>query len=189
MSGGILVEGRNCWRRRPAKRVTFLIDGAAYFEAFAQSVELAKNSILIAGWDINSQVELLRGNQSGNSSTRLGDFLNTAVSRTPGLRAYILAWDFAMIYALEREAFPIFKLDWRTHDRLHFRLDGDHPVGASHHQKIVIVDDAIAFVGGLDLTKRRWDTSEHRVNDPRRIDPHGHPYPPFHDVQMLVTER
>jgi phosphatidylserine/phosphatidylglycerophosphate/cardiolipin synthase-like enzyme/uncharacterized membrane protein YdjX (TVP38/TMEM64 family) len=183
---GILVEGRNCWRRRTAKRVSFLIDGAAYFEAFAQSVEVARNSILIAGWDINSQIELLRGDQSRNSSTRLGDFLNTVVSRVPGLRIYILAWDFAMIYALEREPFPIFKLDWRTHGRLHFRLDGDHPVGASHHQKIVVVDDAIAFVGGLDLTKHRWDTSEHRVNEPRRVDPHGHPYPPFHDVQMLV---
>ncbi|MGA1796969.1 MAG: VTT domain-containing protein, partial [bacterium] len=58
--------------------------------------------------------------------------------------------------------------------------------GGSHHQKIVVIDDAVAFVGGLDLTRGRWDTPEHRPDDPRRIDPEGNPYPPFHDVQMLV---
>jgi phosphatidylserine/phosphatidylglycerophosphate/cardiolipin synthase-like enzyme len=30
--------------------------------------------------------------------------------------------------------------------------------GASHHPKIVVIDDAIAFVGGLDLARGRWDT-------------------------------
>jgi uncharacterized membrane protein YdjX (TVP38/TMEM64 family) len=69
---------------------------------------------------------------------------------------------------------------------LHFRFDGNHPVGASHHQKIVVVDDAVAFVGGIDLAKSRWDTPEHRARDPRRVDPLGRSYPPRHDVQMAV---
>ena len=57
---------------------------------------------------------------------------------------------------------------------------------ASHHQKIVVVDDAIAFTGGLDLTIRRWDTPAHRADDPGRVDPAGRPYPPAHDVQVMV---
>jgi phosphatidylserine/phosphatidylglycerophosphate/cardiolipin synthase-like enzyme len=60
-----------------------------------------------------------------------------------------------MIYALDRQPLPIFHFGWRTHRRVHFALDAQHPVGASHHQKIVVVDDAVAFVGGLDLTKGR----------------------------------
>src|SRR5439155_12993082 len=81
---------------------------------------------------------------------------------------------------------PVLRRAWRRHPRLHFRLDGNHPLGASHHQKIVVIDDAIAFVGGFDLAACRWDTPAHRVDDPRRVDPGYVHYPPFHDVQMLV---
>jgi hypothetical protein len=59
----------------------------------------------------------------------LGEFLNALVAARRGLRGYVLSWDFAMLYALEREWLPIFKLDWRTHRRLSFRLDDQHPVG------------------------------------------------------------
>ena len=54
------------------------------------------------------------------------------------------------------------------------------------HQKIVVVDDAVAFSGGLDLTTRRWDTRAHRLDDPGRVDLAGVPYAPFHDVQAIV---
>src|SRR6185437_9244660 len=103
-----------------------------------------------------------------------------------GLRGCILSWDFAMLYAFEREWLPVYKLDWRTHRRLHFRLDGRHPPGASHHQKVVVIDDAVAFVGGFDLAHRRWDMPAHRANEPRRVDPYGATYAPFHDVQLAV---
>jgi uncharacterized membrane protein YdjX (TVP38/TMEM64 family) len=48
------------------------------------------------------------------------------------------------------------------------------------------MDDALAFLGGLDLTRCRWDTPEHRADDPRRVNVNGAPYQPFHDVQMMV---
>jgi phospholipase D1/2 len=44
----ILSEGRNCWRRAPAGRVAFLIDGAAYFEALVDAVSQAQKSLYIA---------------------------------------------------------------------------------------------------------------------------------------------
>jgi phosphatidylserine/phosphatidylglycerophosphate/cardiolipin synthase-like enzyme/uncharacterized membrane protein YdjX (TVP38/TMEM64 family) len=65
-------------------------------------------------------------------------------------------------------------------------MDGRHPIGASQHQKVVVVDDAIAFVGGLDLTRARWDTSEHLRENAFRRNPDGTKYEPFHDVQALV---
>jgi phosphatidylserine/phosphatidylglycerophosphate/cardiolipin synthase-like enzyme/uncharacterized membrane protein YdjX (TVP38/TMEM64 family) len=91
-----------------------------------------------------------------------------------------------MIYAMERELFPYFKPYWHCCDRLNFSLDGEHPIGASQHQKIVVIDDCLAFSGGLDLTKCRWDTSEHFAEDDRRTDPEGNLYPPFHDVHFVV---
>ncbi|MFP3870331.1 MAG: VTT domain-containing protein [Syntrophobacteria bacterium] len=185
-SENILVEGRNCWRIAPAARAALLIDAASYFAAFRAAVERARHSILIVGWDMDSRLRLVRDDRAHDLPVALGDFLNAVVSRRPGLHAHVLIWDFAMIYALERELLPVFKLRWRTHRRIHFRLDSNHPVGACHHQKIVVVDDAIAFVGGIDLATDRWDTPAHSASDPRREDPSGRRYPPHHDVQMAV---
>jgi phospholipase D1/2 len=184
--GAILRAGRNCWRAARAQRVAFLVDGEAYFAAFRAAALRAERSIFIIGWDIDSRTSLVPADPGDGLPRLLGDFLDALVRRRRSLRIYVLDWDFAMLYALEREPLPIYTLGWRTHRRLHFRLDDRHPVGASHHQKIVVIDDAVAFVGGIDLTIRRWDTPAHRPDEPRRVDPSGVPYPPFHDVQVAV---
>jgi phosphatidylserine/phosphatidylglycerophosphate/cardiolipin synthase-like enzyme/uncharacterized membrane protein YdjX (TVP38/TMEM64 family) len=189
LRGGLFRPGQNCWSIYRSRRVAFLIDAEAYFKAFYETVKRAERSILIVGWDIDSRVNLLRNNSNKRSQefpTKLGDFLNTVVWRKKGLKAHILTWDFAMVFALGRELLPIFRLPWKTSRHLHFRLDGEHPVGACHHQKIVVVDDTVAFVGGMDLSKRRWDTPQHKADDERRVQPGGFSYPPVHDVQMLV---
>ena len=104
----------------------------------------------------------------------------------PKLNAYILSWDFALLFALEREWLTELRLASRTQRRLDFQLDDRHPAGASHHQKFIVVDDALAFVSGFDLTSNRWDTSEHRLDDPRRRNSDGKLYAPFHDIGMVV---
>jgi phospholipase D1/2 len=183
----ILKEGVNCWRIRDARQLAFLVDAEAYFEAFMSAADLAQESIYIAAWDVDSRIKLLRSTRDETKSVQLGRFLNAKVARTPGLQVYILCWDFAMIYAFEREFLPLFNLGWRTHKRIHLHMDDEHPIGASHHQKIVVIDDTLAFCGGIDLTKHRWDTPEHAPHDPHRAGPDGRPYGPFHDVQMFMS--
>ncbi len=183
----MLVPGRNCWRIEQATRLAFLVDGEEYFGAVRRALARARHSILILGWDIDSRMRLVPDGANDGLPEPLGEFLNAVVAREPHLSGYVLSWDFAMLYAMEREWLPIYKLDWRTHRRLSFRLDDRHPVGASHHQKVIVVDDALAFVSGYDLTRCRWDTSAHRTADPRRVDHRGEAYPPFHDVGAMVT--
>ena len=183
---GLLEPGKNCWRLERADRVSFLVDGAAYFAAARAAMALAERSILVLAWDIDSRMELVPGGADDGLPAPLGDFLNALAKRRRGLQIHVLDWDFAMLYAPDREVLPGYKMGWRTHRRVHFELDGCHPVGASHHQKVLVVDDAIAFVGGLDLTHCRWDTPAHRPDDPGRRHPSGDPCPPFHDVQMAV---
>jgi phosphatidylserine/phosphatidylglycerophosphate/cardiolipin synthase-like enzyme/uncharacterized membrane protein YdjX (TVP38/TMEM64 family) len=180
----ILAEGRNCWKIAEARRVAFLVDGADYFAAFVDAARKACRSVYIAGWDIDSRVPLLRGWGADEKSHRLGPFLNEIAASGP--EVHVLVWDFTVLFALDREPLLLFKTGWKTHDRVHLRMDDRHPFGASQHQKIVVIDDAVAFVGGIDLTKGRWDTPEHRPGDPRRNDSSGKPHPPFHDVQMVV---
>lgn len=182
----IVREGKNCWKKTFSNRVAFLIDGDAYFSAFAEAIARAQKSILVLGWDFDSRTRLHTHENPAGYPPVFKDFITAVLSQKPDLHAYVLGWDFTMIYALEREPLPLFRYGLFTHKRLHFQLDGKHPFTASHHQKVVVVDDTVAFVGGFDITKRRWDTSEHLANDPRRVDPNGVAYAPFHDVQMAV---
>ena len=184
--GGILEKGRNCWRLPQAERAAFVIDGEDYFRAVREAMCRARRTIFIVGWDIHSELRLVRNGQQDGYPEKLGQLLDRLAGDRSELEIYILNWDFAMIYAMEREFFPVYKLRWKSHQRIHFSLDGQHPVGASQHQKIVVVDDRVAFVGGLDLSKWRWDTSRHLPDDERRVDPDGEAYPPFHDVQMAI---
>ncbi len=183
---GLLVPGRNCWRIERANRLAFLIDGEAYFTAVRAAIARAKRSVFILGWDIDSRIRLVPDGANDGLPEELGEFLNAVVERERDLRMYVLSWDYAMVFAMDLEWLPMYKLDWRTHRRLHFRLDDKHPVGASHHQKVVVIDDAVAFVGGLDLTHSRWDTPEHACISSGRCNPDGKSYRPYHDVQVMV---
>jgi len=180
---GILQEGRSCCAVAQARRASLLIDGEAYFAAFAAAAEQAERSILILAWDVNSRMRLTFGSHAPDE---LGPFLNWLVRRRRRLNIHVLDWDYPMVFGQDREIPPIYGFDWRPARRVHLRYDDTHPPSASHHQKVVVIDDRLAFVGGLDLTDRRWDTSEHRPDEPRRTDAGGDPYPPFHDAMLAV---
>ena len=164
-----------------------LVDGASYFSALRSSLLKARDSILIVGWDVDSRTRL-RGERppEDGAPERLHDLLRFLVKRRPELQIRILLWDYSLLYALEREPLPSFKLGWRTPRQVTVLLDEYLPIGASHHEKLVVIDDSVAYCGGLDLTIRRWDTSAHTPRHRERCDPAGEPYTPFHDAQMLV---
>ena len=184
----ILSPNANVWRIERANRFSVLIDGASFFGAVRQAALLARRSIIIMGWDLDSRTRLVdaSGQTKDAYPAELAAFLSALVTERSNLNVYLLLWDYSLLYAAERESFPLFSLQWRTPPRVHFSLDNQVPLGASQHQKIVVIDGQVAFSGGLDLTGRRWDTPEHAVDNPFRIDPGGKPYRPFHDVQAMV---
>ncbi|WP_116137182.1 VTT domain-containing protein [Trinickia diaoshuihuensis] len=182
---GLLEVGRNCRTIARADRFALLIDGSDYFSVLREALLAAERTIFIVGWDIDSRMRLVPGETGDGLPGPLGEFLQALSARRQRLRIYVLAWDFAMIYAFEREWMPVYQTGWRSQRGIVFRQDGTHPRGASHHQKMVVVDDRLAFVGGLDLTRSRWDTPAHAADEPRRRDANGVPYGPFHDVQAM----
>lgn len=186
-----LEVGRNCWRIAHANRVAACVDGESYFAGLRRSLIGARRCIAIAAWDIHSRVELVRGVDEEAASddtlpTALGELLIALLERHPCLSVSLLLWAHAPIYALEREADLLGDGPWPAHPRLHLIKDSAHPALASQHQKLVLIDGRIAWCGGFDLSQWRWDSSAHVSGDPRRRDPDGDPYPPHHDVQLLV---
>jgi phospholipase D1/2 len=165
-----------------------LSDAAEYFAALRAALLLAEREAWIIGWDIHSETCLVgpSGRADDGFPIALGPFLKALLRARPELRINILNWDFAALYAAEREWNSAEKFTAGSGGRIRFCLDPSLPLGSAQHQKIVVIDDLVAFSGGLDLTVRRWDTGEHAACDPRRVDHEGKPYPPFHDVQCMV---
>jgi phosphatidylserine/phosphatidylglycerophosphate/cardiolipin synthase-like enzyme len=149
-----------------------------------QAARKARHSILIVGWDFDSRTAL-DVDESGGPGTQLGEFLNGLARARRRLHIRVLEWDYPVIFGVDREISPLYGLTWKPHRRVHFRFDDTHPLAGSHHQKIVVIDDRVAFVGGLDLTSKRWDTPAHRPEDPGRVFD-GKAYPPMHDVMACV---
>lgn len=182
----MLAPGQNCWRVERAKRAVPLVDGCAYFSALRTAMLKAKHQIFIVGWDIDGRILLPRANDDDDAPEPLRDFIDHIARIRPELRIYILLWDYTVLYAGDRQPFTRIVFNWATPKNVQLLLDDEIPIGGAHHEKIVVVDDKLAFVGGIDLTKGRWDTAEHKADNPRRVDHEGKPYPPFHDVQFGV---
>lgn len=182
----LLHIGHNCAAVARAERFALLVDAQAYFRAFYDAALLAQRSITILAWDFNSRTRLhFDPLPPGGAPAELGEFLNFLVRRRRGLHVNILNWDYPMVFGADREFPPLYGLGWTPARRIRLRYDDTHPVTGSQHQKIVVIDGRLAFTGGIDLTQRRWDTSEHKAVDPRRT-ADGKPYPPFHDMMVAV---
>ena len=178
----IVLLGRNAWRIETVDRLAFLVDGEEYFRPLDRVLRMARRSIRIVGWDFNPDIRL-RPREGGQT---LGALLRRLVEKRPELEIHILIWAMGPIYS--GHSLKLFRQDgWSSHPRIHLRFDTRHALRGSHHQKMVTVDDAVAFVGGIDLTAGRWDTREHAPHSLHRVKPTGESYGPVHDVQTMLS--
>lgn len=186
----IVEPGKNCWRVERASRFYCIQDAAEYFRLIRWALLEARHTVFSLSWDITAHTDLLPDvavPDKPDAPTRLDKLLASVARRRPGLRCYILTWDYGALYTLERDPFTRWRLGWRMPRGVKFGFDDHHPVGGCHHQKVVVVDDRLAFCGGIDLTGHRWDTSAHRPEEPARTTLLGEAYGPYHEVQAMVT--
>ncbi|MEW6381122.1 MAG: phospholipase D-like domain-containing protein [bacterium] len=181
----ILKPGHNCWGVYDVQETGLLVDARDYYRAFYAAAEKARHYILIAGWQFDSEVQLIRGDDVKNpdQEVRFYHFLKSLCERNPELEIYMLAWDFSIVYALTREWFQAWRFSWGASRQIRFHFDSHHPIGASHHQKFAVIDGCIAFVGGMDICASRWDDRRHLATHPDRKNSDGRPYEPVHDIQ------
>jgi phosphatidylserine/phosphatidylglycerophosphate/cardiolipin synthase-like enzyme len=180
-------ESDSVWRHAKATRAHPVIDAADYFEIIQAAMMNAKHRIMLIGWDFDTRIDLTRSRRKkGAPPKRLGDFILWLAERTPSLEIKLLKWNVGALKMLGRGKTIVDVAKWALHKQIEFKLDGAHPVGCSHHQKIVVIDDKMAACGGIDMTADRWDTREHLDGDLRRKRPNGKLYGPWHDCTMLV---
>ena len=180
------------WRYARASRAHVVIDVAAYFELMYDAMLRAQQRIFLISWDFDSRIRLAGGRRWWNLPrkdrfpARLGAYFLWLARRRPGLQIRLLKWNFGALKFLFRGSMIIDLIRWYFTPAVDFKFDSAHPLGCSHHQKIVVIDDLFAVCGGIDMTSDRWDTPEHLHDDPRRRRPGGRPYGPWHDVTMML---
>lgn len=184
----LLREGDTCWKVSTARRATLLIDGEEYFNALRSALLKARKQILIAGWDFDTRAQIPAcgppESELQTAPTELGELLGYLIRTRPGLEIHVMRWDFHLIYWRDREFMTQRRLEKLG---VRFHSDGAHSLFGCVHHKVVLIDDALVFCGGMDLTHNRWDTSCHDPEDVRRSDHRGTRYTPVHDTQLCVT--
>jgi phosphatidylserine/phosphatidylglycerophosphate/cardiolipin synthase-like enzyme len=180
------------WRYAKATRVRVIVDAEAYFDLMQQAMLKARQRVLLIGWDFDTRILLTRGRrwwQKGwnrQFPSRLGSFIPWLTRHRRSLEVRILKWGIGSLEVATRGAMMLDLMRWLPHKRIDLKFDSVHPVGCCHHQKIVVIDDALAVCGGIDMTDGRWDTREHREQDERRKRPGGAAYGPWHDMTMML---
>lgn len=183
----ILRPGDTCWRIETADNLAVIVDAADYFKILREVMQEARHSVIMIGWEFDTRINLEPRTNSDGAPHRLGKLLSWLVRHRPDLKIYLLQWDVGLLSTLGRGSTPLRIVDWLISRRIRMKLDHAHASGAAHHQKIIVIDDALAFCGGIDATADRWDTSEHKDDDPCRIRPTTkRPYDPWHDASTAV---
>ena len=146
--------------QRSRSRAAFFVSGAEYFGAVKNAIDQATTSVCVAGWRIEPQTPLQR-----NPTVSVVDVLGNAVKR--GVRVCVL---------LHREISATMQPRHRSGECAEILekvgvevLRHPRPMARqafwTHHEKVVVVDQQRAFVGGLDLCEGRYDDLERRLRD------------------------
>lgn len=173
-------------------KVDFYVTGEEYFTAVAHALATAKKTIFIAGWQVNFDVEL-----SGGKT--LYQILETAIDANPALRVYVMPWlspkagvdtgDFETMLAIYQlnaglpppaRAFALPAISQSD-------MPGGLGITFSHHQKLVIVDEERAFVGGIDLAYGRRDDGRFSLAHNGRVgnELYNSCVPPIHELTTV----
>jgi len=144
---------------RPDCSLDVLVDGAQAFPAVADAIERARDHVHIAGWHIAPYFELVRGERPGV----LGELLAEAAERVD---VRVLVWAGAPVpvfHPTRKEVSDAVRTLTRG-TRIRCEPDPrEHPFHC-HHEKLVLIDGTLAFVGGIDMTDYagdRFDSSDH----------------------------
>ena len=153
----------------------WFVDGKDYFEDLYEKLMDAKRTIFITDWWLSPEVWLKRpileadyikpSKKKKDNLSRLMDILYFKANE--GIKIYILIY-YECSLALTLNS----KYTQDTLEKLHKNIKVTrHPKDKfdllwSHHEKLVVIDQQIGYVGGLDLCWGRYDFPEHPIYEP-----------------------
>ncbi|XP_070585330.1 phospholipase D2 isoform X4 [Erythrolamprus reginae] len=142
----------------------WFLNGAGYFSAVADALLQAREEIFITDWWLSPEIYLKRPAQS--DEWRLDLILKHKAEE--GVRVCVLLFKEVGL-ALGLNSGYSKRALMLLHPNIKVMRHPDHVSSIiflwAHHEKVVVVDQSVAFLGGLDLAYGRWDTPEYRLTD------------------------
>jgi phospholipase D1/2 len=184
----VLRVPHNAFVQAEVTESALLIDARTYYCTVYRALEQAQSYVVVSGWQFDSGVKLLRGEDAAAAlrPVKFLDYLAALCAERPKLTVYVLAWDFSLVYATQRESEQREKFT-AAHTGIRFEWDAHPTLTGSHHQKFLVVDGQVGFLGGIDLCDARWDDCTHHAHNPDRVNVSGDPCKPYHDVQAAFS--
>jgi phosphatidylserine/phosphatidylglycerophosphate/cardiolipin synthase-like enzyme len=148
---------------REGNDVQVLIDGKTAFAAMHDALMAAHSHVHIAGWHLTPEFKLLRDTGTPTLAQLLRDLAEKVDVR-------VLLWAGPPLPAFKPTRPMMKKVQAALTDGSKVRcvLDARERTLHCHHEKLVIIDDEIAFVGGIDLSDLDGDRWDHRSHPPRQ---------------------
>ncbi|XP_043289715.1 phospholipase D2-like isoform X2 [Venturia canescens] len=151
---------------RPQTPATWYVDGSDYMAAVADALENASQEIFIADWWLSPEIHLKRP-ANDNDYWRLDKILQRRALQ--GVKVFVMIYKEVELALGLNSFYSKQKLLESGSENIKVFRHPDHARAGiflwAHHEKIVVVDQTIAFLGGIDLCYGRWDNHEHRLTD------------------------
>lgn len=147
---------------RAGNRLDVLIDGERAIAEIYEAIRHARSHVHIAGWHITPAFALERDGPEGPT---LRDVLAELAERIE-VRVLVWAGPPAPVFEPKRSDVKKVRDELMRGTRIRCVMDARERTMHCHHEKLVIVDDEVAFVGGIDLTSLsgdRWDSCSHEA--------------------------
>jgi phosphatidylserine/phosphatidylglycerophosphate/cardiolipin synthase-like enzyme len=156
------TDGRACngFELTAGNKVELLVDGAETLPAIAQAIAGAESHVHIAGWYFSPNFRLEPGGKT------LKELLAEAAERVD---VRVLAWAGSPLPLFHPDRNDVREVADRLTNgtRIRMALDAKERPMHCHHEKVVVIDDRIAFVGGIDLTMNQGDRFDHSAHPAR----------------------
>ncbi|KAJ0004411.1 hypothetical protein NQD34_010625, partial [Periophthalmus magnuspinnatus] len=151
----------------PPRENTFTkwyVNGKGYFSDLADALEQAKEEIYITDWWLSPEIYLKR--PATDNYWRLDEILRRKAEQ--GVKICVLLYkEVELALGINSEHSKRVLMD--MHPNIKVMRHPDHVSSVvflwAHHEKMVAIDQAVAFVGGIDLAFGRWDDSHYRLTD------------------------
>uniref|UniRef100_A0A671XTJ2 Phospholipase n=1 Tax=Sparus aurata TaxID=8175 RepID=A0A671XTJ2_SPAAU len=140
------------------------VNGKGYFADLADALEQAREEIFITDWWLSPEVFLKR--PATENYWRLDEILKRKAEQ--GVKVCILLYkEVELALGINSEHSKRTLMD--MHPNIKVMRHPDHVSAVvflwAHHEKMVAIDQTVAFVGGIDLAFGRWDDSDYRLTD------------------------
>jgi phosphatidylserine/phosphatidylglycerophosphate/cardiolipin synthase-like enzyme len=148
---------------REGNALEVLIDGASALPEMAEAIRGAKRHVHVCSWNLQPDFEPERAGRRWP----VRELLAEVAERVP-VRVLVWAGAPVPVFKPSRSSVERAREQLVRGTRIQCLLDSRGRMMHCHHEKIVIVDDEVAFVGGIDLTALagdRYDSSEHPLRE------------------------